>query len=1612
MAQLQKAIAQLMGSRAEQRPPQPADDPAAAEAVAAPAPVPSSDEELFRRALYADQPAVGGGADGASRAAAALAFLRTRPGPTATRIFLPERQRDGWSSAMAVVETALADRPFVVDTLRAWVEEEGGEVRLLLHPILGIERDADGQLRRLAPAGEALPLESFVHAEIANLTPSPVLEQRLRERLDSLLRATDDYAAMRARLGDAAERLRATALPPPWEEERQESAAFLDWLGRKRFVFLGYREYDVRVGGDPTCRLRAGSGFGILREPAPSRWTAGGPLPTATALRLSSAPPVVVSKTHAISPIHRHVAMDDIAIKEVDAAGTVVGVRRLLGLFTAGAEAADAREIPILRRRLADILHRHGAVEDSHDSRMLTDLFNSFPREELLTSRVDDLHLAMRAIVAAESTLSVDLFCRPDAMGRGLFVLVLLPRARYSTELGEHVTSAVLGRLTGPLLDEHLALDERSVVRLHYHVGADPAVLEAPPVAALRDDLGGLLRTWDDALGEALTAAAPRAELGELLARYRAAFPAAYKAGTDIGTAARDVRCLEALRASGSASIELASAQPGSPATLTLYTGDHPVVLSDFIPVLEHLGLRVMGEDVITLTVADGERVAIHRFAVEAARGAGLDAERAGPRLVAALHAVRARHTVSDRLNALVLSADLDWRAVAVLRAYAAHAAQTGVGPLNTLVEALIGNPDCAGALHALFAARFDPGISALAPVDRLAKGVALAAGALDECIAAVPALAHDRALRGLAAAVSATVRTTAYSAAPGAPVAFKIDLTRLQHLPPPAVLETWVHGVEVQGVHLRSGPVARGGLRCSDRPDDFRTEVLGLLRTQVVKNALIVPVGAKGGFVVGGAGCATAEPARVEAAYRAFVESLLALTDTVDRGEVKRPPGLLTYDGADPYLVVAADKGTAALSDVANAIAAARGFWLGDAFASGGRHGYDHRALAITARGAWECARQHFRELGRDLDRDAVRVAGIGDMSGDVFGNGLLRSRHLLLVAAFDHRHVFLDPSPDAERAFAERQRLFGLARSSWADYAPTALSAGGGVFARDAKAVALSPEARGLLEIDDPAPSGEAVVRAILRLPVDLLWNGGIGTYVKASDETDAEVGDPATDALRIDARELRATVVVEGGNLGLTQRARIEYALAGGRIDTDAIDNSGGVDCSDHEVNLKLALQPLLASGALTVDARNALLAELADPVCGAVLAHNRSQARALQLDQMRSRTRLPLFRDLISILEAEAGLERQGSHMPTREALRVRRGLYPGLTRPELAVLLAHTKLDLHRRLLQSPLCDDPSLAPLLNDYFPAALRDRFPRAVAQHPLRREIVAVQLAGRLIDGMGMTFLVRAVRDTGSDVIDIVRAWVAARLLGDGDGLEGELAADAERLTVAADTECALRIERACEEAVTSLVPSLRGDQPIEALIRPLREPVGVLLEHWPEWLGARRRSAHDADRAALERTGVRPALAGRVLRFGGLAEALEIARIAAAAGVPLPAAAEVYGEVGAAFELDWLGQAVVASLSGSDRWEARAASGLIDRLRATRRRLTLDVLAERRGGDPPAAARVEAYVEGRRDQVDVVLGLIHDLRAVAQPDLPALLVLLREIDRLIDTVASGRP
>ena len=824
-------------------------------------------------------------------------------------------------------------------------------------------------------------------------------------------------------------------------------------------------------------------------------------------------------------------------------------------------------------------------------------------------------------------------------------------------------------------------------------------------------------------------------------------------------------------------------------------------------------------------------------------------------------------------------------------------------------------------------------------------------------------------------------MRTNYFAAPVPESLAFKIHAAGLAHLPRPRPLyEIYVHGPAVEGIHMRAGLVARGGLRHSDRPEDFRTEILSLMKTQTVKNAVIVPVGAKGGFVV-----RRGTPAD---AYRVFVGSLLDLTDNVVSGRIIPPRGLVVHDAEDPYLVVAADKGTAGFSDLANAIALARGYWLGDAFASGGSHGYDHKALGITSRGTWECVRGHFHDLGVDADAAPLAVAGIGDPSGDVFGNGLLRSAHLRLRAAFNHRHVFLDPDPDPAASFAERQRLFrdGL---GWDAYDPAALSAGGAVVARAAKRVVLSPEAQRLLGLASPEASGERLVQAVLTLDADLLFNGGVGTYVKAAAETHAEVGDPANDAVRVDAETLRVRVVAEGGNLGFTQRARIAFALGGGRINTDAIDNSAGVDLSDHEVNLKICLRPVVEAGELALDSRHALLQAVTEAVVGRVLAHNRRQSRLLGLDQLRSRSRLTDFRDLIAELERTAGLDRALEALPDREALRARRSAFLGLTRPELAVLAAYTKSRLQRVMLESRLPDDPLVEAYLLAYFPAEITARYPAALRAHRLRREIIATEVANALVDHVGVTFVSRIGRDTGAASADTVRAWAIGWRLGDGDALAAAIAASGAAMDV--ESACRLALEASAERVTKWVLANTEAERPAAGVVADLGPAVAAIRLRLPGWVtGAEAETFHKRV-SELAIGGLSPGLALDLATAEWLVGALDVVTVARQAGADPEAAGAAYYSLGQHVDFAWL-YARLADVAGDDRWQRRAAEGLVEDLLGARRRLT-----RRRLDDPTGALPERA--------LGAVQALVRDLRAAPRVSLAALQVVVGEMRRLAE-------
>ncbi|HYV57915.1 MAG TPA: NAD-glutamate dehydrogenase domain-containing protein, partial [Candidatus Nitrosopolaris sp.] len=1254
-----------------------------------------------------------------------------------------------------------------------------------------------------------------------------------------------------------------------------------------------------------------------------------------------------------------------------------------IGLFTSKAFAEEAAELPILRRMLRQILTAEQVVPGSHDYKELVAVFNALPKSELLASSPPEIRADLRQVLAAVRSDDVVVSVRGQPGNGRLAVLVVLPPGRFSSEARLEIGALLQERLGGTLLDDHLTFVDGDRALLHFTLTGGAVAAGMPSTAELRDAVAALVRSWEERLREVLVARHGESEGVRLWARYAGALPEDYKAAVEVERAAADVALLASVAREGRLRVILENppldGMERPTTSLRAYFGGQPIVLSDVMPILENLGLRVVAEDRVSVTPEGGPSLFIETFLVQDRQERRLDVGAVAGRLTEAILALQAGQVTNDRLNRLVVEAGLDWRAVDCLRTYAGYAAQAGVAPRPAIIDALADNPDPARLLFECFAARFRP--------ERAGTDAAASRVRLLQSIEAVPTLRVDLLFRTLLDVVEATVRTTFYTRGEPGYLALKIRSGDVAALPTPRPLyEIYVLSPTMEGLHLRAGKVARGGIRYSDRPEDLRSEILGLMKTQAVKNAVIVPTGAKGGFVVKGL------PARaaVVEAYRTFIRGLLDLTDNLVEGRVVHPRGLVVHDEEDPYLVVAADKGTASFSDVANGIAAEYGFWLGDAFASGGSHGYDHKGLGITARGAWESVRTHFRELAIDADTAPLSVAGIGDMSGDVFGNGLLRSRHVRLLAAFNHLHVFVDPDPDPARSFAERERLY-RAGKGWDAYDPSVLSPGAVITPRAAKRVSTSPEVQALLGLPPEPVSGERLVQAILTLDADLLWNGGIGTYVAASGESDAEIADPHNDPVRVKASALRVRAVAEGGNLGVTQRGRVEYAVNGGRINTDAVDNSAGVDLSDHEVNLKICLQPLVERGTLGPAERNALLAAVTDEVVARVLDHNRRQSRLLGLDQTRSRTRLEDFRELIADLERAGGLDRAFEVLPERDHLRARRGTFLGLSRPELAVLMGYTKIALQRELLASALPDDPLVESYLLGYFPPPVTKRSPDAVRRHPLRREIVATELANAVVDYLGTTFVYRITRDTGAATAEALRAWTIAWTLLDGAELTRGIATRVQGGEL--ETRVFLLLERATERLTKWVMTNADATRPAAAVAAELGEAVGRVRPRLAAWVAGAEAESFQKLVSELEIAGLPASLARDLTDAEWLTGALDVVTAARDFGVELEAAGKQYYALEEHLGFAWL-EDRLAEVSAEDRWHRRAVEGLGADLRAARRRLTGWCL--RAAGTLPERP------------LRTVQGAIRDLRTAPRTTLAALQVVVREIRRLAEDTA----
>ncbi|HRJ69448.1 MAG TPA: NAD-glutamate dehydrogenase, partial [Beijerinckiaceae bacterium] len=1337
---------------------------------------------LFGRVVSEDLVACPPDSLSAIAASAFDRFVRRRPGEVDVRL-VDVTLADG--RAITIVETVNDDMPFLLDSTLAELGERGLDIHLVAHPILAVKRDAKGALVALQGIAGAAETGDFLRESLIHIHVGAVLDAGQRAGIVAALErihqdvhaAVRDWRAMRERLAAVARRYR-EAPPLLPADEIAEAVQFLDWLLAENFTFLGLREYRFPSLDDASEPV-AGEGLGILADPEVKVLRRGAEMVVMTAevrafLKEKSA--LIIAKANVKSRVHRRVHMDYVGVKLIGPLGQVEGELRLIGLFTSTAYTSSTRVIPYIRHKVAMVMARAGFDPASHSGKALANVLENYPRDELFQLDRETLYgFAMDALSLIERP-RIRAMIRVDRFDRFVSVIVYVPKDRYDTAVRTRIGNYLAGRFEGRISAAYPSYPEGPLARTHYIIGRYEGQTPLVNRADVEEAIAEICRTWPDKLRRTLAEGERPERAVHLFARYGEAFGAAYREAFTPSESLKDMQILESLRLEAPVAVDFyrKGGQSGAVASLKFFALGAPMPLSQRVPMLENLGFAVNNERTYRVAGRDGgaERTAfLHDMTIERARGGDIDVQTLDTRVEDTLMALVRGEAESDRFNALVVDAGLTWRQALLLRAYARYLQQIGAPFGQEYIAGVLGRyPDIAGSLVALFEARFDPAAGATPEAGTALTGEIGAR--LDGLFEAVSSLDDDRIVRRTRNLIEATLRTNFYQTPDGGhrpTLAFKFEARRVEGLPLPRPLyEIFVHSARVDGVHMRFGKVARGGLRWSDRPMDFRTEVLGLVKAQQVKNAVIVPVGAKGGFFPKRLPPASERDAWFKEgteAYKIFIGALLDLTDTLDGDAVRPPPQTVRHDGDDPYLVVAADKGTATFSDTANAISLARGHWLGDAFASGGSVGYDHKKMGITARGAWECVKRHFREIDADIQTQPFTVAGVGDMSGDVFGNGMLLSPAIRLVAAFDHRDIFIDPDPDPTLALAERQRLFALPRSSWQDYDRAKISRGGGVFSRSAKEIVLSEEARRAIGLDQAKATPQEVLSAILKAPVDLLWFGGIGTYIRASDETDAQVGDRANDAIRIPAVALRCKVVGEGANLGCTQRGRIEAARRGIRLNTDAIDNSAGVNTSDVEVNLKIALSRPLSDGRLSEGDRNALLASLTDEVARIVLRNNYLQSLALTLAERQGAIGLTQLQRLMQGLEARGRLDRSVEVLPADPEIARRLGAGEGATRPELAVLLAYAKLSAFEDLIASKVPDDPYFADELDRYFPDEIRRRFPDAVTEHRLRREIIATQLSNIVVNRCGPGAMARFADETGADVPTIALAYAATR-------------------------------------------------------------------------------------------------------------------------------------------------------------------------------------------------------------------------------------------------------
>ncbi|WP_129974088.1 MULTISPECIES: NAD-glutamate dehydrogenase [unclassified Pseudomonas] len=1537
------------------------------------------------------------------------------------RVYNPDYERHGWQSTHTAVEVLHHDLPFLVDSVRTELNRRGYSIHTLQTTVLSVRRGSKGELLEILPkgtTGEGVLHESLMYLEIdrcANAAELNVLSKELEQVLGEVRVAVSDFEPMKAKVQEILTKLDNSAFAVD-ADEKTEIKSFLEWLVGNHFTFLGYEEFTVVDQADGGhIEYDQNSFLGLTKLLRTGLTNEDRHIEDYAVKYLRE--PTLLSFAKAAHPsrVHRPAYPDYVSIREIDADGKVIKEHRFMGLYTSSVYGESVRVIPFIRRKVEEIERRSGFQAKAHLGKELAQVLEVLPRDDLFQTPVDELFSTVMSIVQIQERNKIRVFLRKDPYGRFCYCLAYVPRDIYSTEVRQKIQQVLMERLKASDCEFWTFFSESVLARVQLILRVDPKNrIDIDPLQ-LENEVIQACRSWQDDYAALTVETFGEANGTNVLADFPKGFPAGYRERFAAHSAVVDMQHL--LNLSEKKPLAMSFYQPlaSGPRELhcKLYHADTPLALSDVLPILENLGLRVLGEFPYRLRHTNGREFWIHDFAFTAAEGLELDIQQLNDTLQDAfVHIVRG-DAENDAFNRLVLTAGLPWRDVALLRAYARYLKQIRLGfDLGYIASTLNNHTDIARELTRLFKTRFylarKLGSEDLDDKQQRLEQAILTA--LDD----VQVLNEDRILRRYLDLIKATLRTNFYQTDANGQnksyFSFKFNPHLIPELPKPVPkFEIFVYSPRVEGVHLRFGNVARGGLRWSDREEDFRTEVLGLVKAQQVKNSVIVPVGAKGGFLprrlpLGGSRDEIA--AEGIACYRIFISGLLDITDNLKDGKLVPPANVVRHDDDDPYLVVAADKGTATFSDIANGIAIDYGFWLGDAFASGGSAGYDHKKMGITAKGAWVGVQRHFRERGINVQEDSITVVGVGDMAGDVFGNGLLMSDKLQLVAAFNHMHIFIDPNPDPATSFAERQRMFDLPRSAWSDYDASIMSEGGGIFSRSAKSIAISPQMKERFDIQADKLTPTELLNALLKAPVDLLWNGGIGTYVKASTESHADVGDKANDALRVNGNELRCKVVGEGGNLGMTQLGRVEFGLNGGGSNTDFIDNAGGVDCSDHEVNIKILLNEVVQAGDMTDKQRNQLLASMTDEVGGLVLGNNYKQTQALSLAARRAYARIAEYKRLMSDLEGRGKLDRAIEFLPTEEQLAERVAEGHGLTRPELSVLISYSKIDLKEQLLGSLVPDDDYLTRDMETAFPPTLVSKFSEAMRRHRLKREIVSTQIANDLVNHMGITFVQRLKESTGMTPANVAGAYVIVRDIFHLPHWFRQI--EALDYQVSADVQLELMDElmRLGRRATRWFLRARRNEQNAArdvAHFGPHLKELGLKLD---ELLSGEIRENWQERYQAYVAAGVPELLARMVAGTTHLYTLLPIIEAADVTGQDPAEVAKAYFAVGSALDITWY-ISQISALPVENNWQALAREAFRDDVDWQQRAITIAVL-QAGGGDSDVETRLALWMKQNDAMIERWRAMLVEIRAASGTDYAMYAVANRELN---DVALSGQ-